>query len=60
MSAAIRCLICHWQSRETDIDVIEAYNSHWCVNADELEVSDADWEDFLGRISHPSLGGDAA
>lgn len=58
MSAEIRCLICHWQSR--NINAIEDYQAHWCVKAEELEVSDADWEAFLGRISHPSLGGDAA
>lgn len=60
MSAAIRCLICHWQSRQSGVDAIEAYRSHWCVNADELEVTDQEWTDFLGRISHPSMGGDVA
>jgi len=59
MSAEIRCLICHWQSRRP-ADAIEAYKAHWCVKADELEVTDAEWESFLGRISHPSVGGDVA
>jgi len=58
MSAAIRCLICHWQSR--NVNAIEDYQAHWCVKDEELEVTDKEWSDFLGRISHPSVGGDAA
>ena len=58
MSAAIRCLVCDWQSR--NINAVEDYHAHWCVKPDELEVSDKDWSDFLGRLAHPSLGGDAA
>ncbi|MBU6330286.1 MAG: hypothetical protein KGR18_10095 [Acidobacteria bacterium] len=59
MSAQIRCLACHWQSRQGD-DAIEAYMTHWCVTADELEVTDEDWQAFLGRLQHPSMGGDVA
>ena len=57
MSAAIRCLICHWQSE--NINAVEDYQAHWCVKAEELEVSDADWEAFLTRNAHPAPGGAA-
>ena len=57
MSAAIRCLICDWQSR--NIDAVEDYQSHWCVKPEELNVSDADWEAFLSRNAHPTSGGAA-
>ena len=61
MSAQIRCVICHWQSKQIGEDAIEAYRTHWCVNEDELLVSDDEWEAFLGRHAHPSTwGGDAA
>jgi len=59
MSAEIRCLVCHWQSRQP-ADAIEDYKAHWCVKSEELEPTDEQWEIALGRLMHPSMGGDVA
>ena len=60
MSAELRCIRCGFRTTGEAHVMAEAYLNHDCATADDLTVTDEQWEAFETRHAHPSFGGDAA
>ena len=58
MSASVQCIRCGGNFADAELYI--AHLDGRCVCADDLTVTDTDWDAFLGRLMHPSNGGDVA
>jgi hypothetical protein len=60
MSAEIRCVFCAWRSLKSGEMAAQEFIEHRCFPKGMTEPTDEQWKIALGRLLHPSMGGDVA